>query len=156
LALRLDQDEIGESLSALGKNIGLPAAPLQCLSAVAQNKPAVLFIDQLDAIRWTSRHSASSWDTISQLVRSGVATSNVTVVLACRTYDANNDPRIQSMIESLQRNGSGFLKIDALPISLEALDAILRQSSSCSSQLSPKQREILRLRYCATMIQQDL
>ncbi len=144
IILRLDQDHIGHTPLALGTNIGLPADPVQCLSIVAQGRPAVLFIDQLDAIRWTSQHSASSWDAISLLVNLALAKSDVTVVLACRTHDANDDPRIRTMIENLERQNSGVLKLETSPLSIETLDVLLKRAKLSAQCLSPKQMEILR------------
>lgn len=58
LPIRLDTDYPEMSVRTYSKrNLDLPHSPSQCLRFSAGDQRAVLLIDQLDAIRWTSRNS---------------------------------------------------------------------------------------------------
>jgi len=54
LALRLDRKNPAGSARQFGQDLGLPESPVNCLDAVASGRTAVLILDQLDALRWTS------------------------------------------------------------------------------------------------------
>jgi hypothetical protein len=97
LGLRLDRRPPAVSASSYGKEVcGLPESPVICLNAVAGWRPAVLILDQLDAIRWTSAHATGGWESCLEVIRQGLSTSNVRVVVACRTFDLREDPQLSA------------------------------------------------------------
>jgi hypothetical protein len=102
LPLRLDQDKPADSPTLYGQTLELPASPAACLRAVADGKIAVLVLDQLDAIRWTVGHSSHAWDTCERIIDEALCNDNLRVVVACRTFDVEDDVRIKNWKKSQQ------------------------------------------------------
>lgn len=140
LFLRLDTQCPRVSTDRFGSDVlGLPASPVTCLGFVSGGKPAVLVLDQVDAIRWTSSHSADAWDVCEELIEEAFATPNVRVVLVCRSFDLNDDPRIAAW---KARDGTLALEVAQLPES-EAKRVVERAGGSWDA-LSTAQRHLLR------------
>jgi hypothetical protein len=99
LPVRLDRRDPRNTATQFGKDIGLPDSPVFSLAGLAGDRPCVLILDQLDAIRWTSSHSANALDVCKQLLgqvrllRTGGKA--ITAILSCRTFDLENDPQIR-------------------------------------------------------------
>ena len=95
--LRLDRQRPSTNTEYFGKNqCGLPCSPVHSLRAFAGDSRGVLILDQLDAIRWTSVHSPDAMDVVEELVEEALAVPNLRVVVACRTLDMNDHPRIRA------------------------------------------------------------
>lgn len=96
LALRLDRLKPSKTAEYFGKDVcSLPSSPAACLKAVSGERKAVLVLDQLDAIRWTSAHSSDAWNVCEELIEEALAYQNLSVIVACRTFDLDDDPRIR-------------------------------------------------------------
>jgi hypothetical protein len=96
LPLRLDRQPPGASARQFGQQLDLPESPAFCLQQLAGQRPAVLLLDQVDALRWTSMHSAEAWEVCQELIREALALHTLRVVVCCRTFDLEHDPRIRS------------------------------------------------------------
>src|ERR1700733_14749677 len=106
LALRLDRKVARGTPRHFGHDLGLPESPVNCLDAVAHDRTPVLILDQLDALRWTSTHSTEGLEVCKSLLREVRTLRSIgrpfSVVLCCRTFDLEHDPKIRSWIRSLQ------------------------------------------------------
>ncbi len=98
LAFRLDRIEPVPTTIRLGESIGLPESPAVVLARAFPDTPAVLIIDQLDAVSTTSGRRSDFFSTIEALlseVRGLRRSPKIHVILACREFDLNNDHRLK-------------------------------------------------------------
>ncbi|OWA12826.1 hypothetical protein B9W62_04565 [Streptomyces sp. CS113] len=98
LAFRLDRLEPFGSTHELGQRVGLPMSPVGALGAVADGRPCVLVVDQLDAVSMASGRIPETFDAVADLVDEAAAHPGMQVVLACRAFDAEADARIRRLI----------------------------------------------------------
>ena len=96
LPVRLDRDRPKDSPREFGSGLGLPASPAACLAAAAAGRPAVLLLDQVDAIRWTAAHSGYAWETCESVISEALSQRNLRVVVVCRTFDVEDNPQIRA------------------------------------------------------------
>lgn len=105
LAIRLDAFPPKTNLQDWGHDLGLPDSPVQCLRSCSPQKTAVLLLDQLDAIRWTSNHQSSATMHMLSLIREiqllNLETPEhpIVLVLACRKFDFDYDATIQMLFK---------------------------------------------------------
>ena len=110
LPIQLDVHRPENNESAYFDTLGLPDHPARCLLSIANNKPAVLIIDQLDAVRWTAAHSDAAWQICRDIVELALGRSSIRVVLACRTFDLTDDQRFKAWENELSDRSSGVGK----------------------------------------------
>lgn len=92
LAFRVDQ--VGEplSLAELGTAvIDVADSPAVILEKLSGNRPAVLYVDQADAVSQMSGRSAQVRRQLVDLVNQAERYPNVRVVFSCRSFDIDND-----------------------------------------------------------------
>jgi hypothetical protein len=82
----------------------LPASPALSLRGLAGDRRAVLMLDQLDALRLTSINSHAAWEACAELIEEAAADPLTVVVVACRTFDLENDPKISAWKRQCQAN----------------------------------------------------
>jgi len=96
LPIRLDTHYPDRAVRAYSRErLDLPASPGICLRSLAGGRRAVLIIDQLDAVRWTSANSDVGWERCKEIIDEALGFSNITVVVAGRTVDLEDDQRIK-------------------------------------------------------------
>ena len=98
LAFRLDRLEPFVSPTGLGEQLGLGASPAAALAALAGDQPALLLIDQLDAVSLASGRMPASFDAVAELLREAAAFPQMRVLLACRQFDIDNDSRLRALV----------------------------------------------------------
>jgi hypothetical protein len=82
----------------LGGEIGLGAdSPGVVLSGVADGSPALLVVDQLDAVSLYSGRIPDVFESINEVLGEVTANQNVKVLLAVRTVDLDADPRLRKL-----------------------------------------------------------
>src|SRR5204863_8727850 len=96
LALRLDSFMDLRSSRQLGDMLGLPAALAVALARASGGRSAVLVIDQVDAVSLASGRAPEVLSVVEE-VRGEASRLGVQVVLACRRYDIDNDPRLKTL-----------------------------------------------------------
>ncbi|MEV7085820.1 hypothetical protein AB0O07_07985 [Streptomyces sp. NPDC093085] len=99
LAFRLDRLDTFSTTTELGRNIGLTTSPVTALAAVANERPSILIVDQLDAVSVMSGRIPETFDAVADLVREASAHPTMRVVLACRKFDVDNDHRIRQLTD---------------------------------------------------------
>lgn len=140
MAFRLDRLQPFVSPLALGGQLGLPGSPAAALAAVAGESPALLLIDQLDAVSLASGRMPSSFDGVAELLREAAAFPQVRVLLACRQFDIDNDNRLRALVA---KDGEAEqFKIGLL--SEEQVQKALAGLGVAPRQLEARQMELLR------------
>lgn len=97
LAFRLDRLEAFGSTIELGTQLGLSTSPVAALRQAAAGRDAFLIIDQLDAVSRASGRLSNSYDVIADLIQEATTVDGIRVILACRTFDVENDHRIRRL-----------------------------------------------------------
>jgi hypothetical protein len=104
IALKLDKTEPRKSLGIWSSDLELPGSIVHCIDKISQNTKAVIILDQLDSLRWTSPHSREALSVCSELIRQvenvNIERKNkISVVFVCRTYDYINDNNINAFFK---------------------------------------------------------
>jgi hypothetical protein len=140
LALRLDRIEPFSAAVELGHRLGLSVSPVTGLAAVAQDRPSLLVIDQLDAVSLASGRMPSTFDAVAAVLREASAFPNIRVLMACRKFDVDNDHRIRGLVEA---EHAGRVEIQQL--SDEQVAAAVQAMGLAPDVVNQRQRELLRL-----------
>ncbi|MGW1874332.1 hypothetical protein [Streptomyces sp. NPDC001975] len=139
LAFRLDRLEPFGSTHELGQRIGLPLSPVGALGAVADGRPCVLVVDQLDAVSMASGRIPEAFDAVADLVDEAAAHPGMRVVLACRAFDADADARIRRLTTP-----DHCARVTVESLSDAQVDAAVTGMGLEASQLGSQQLELLR------------
>lgn len=98
LAIKADQlDPNTDTEDALGRDLGLDALPSRLLLDLSMLRPAVLIIDQLDALASYVDLRTGRLSVLLNLVRRLGGRRNVHVVLSARTFEYEHDTRLKSV-----------------------------------------------------------
>ncbi|MYS72738.1 hypothetical protein GTY88_20295, partial [Streptomyces sp. SID5926] len=73
------------------------------LAGVADEGPALLVIDQLDAVSAYSGRMSDAYDAVEDVLEELTVAPNVKVLLAVRTVDIANDPRLSALVSDQGR-----------------------------------------------------
>ncbi|OKO50510.1 hypothetical protein ABH17_029370 (plasmid) [Bacillus toyonensis] len=146
LPLRIDRRVPQNTAKHYGLEMGLPDSPVYCLTAIAGDRPAILIIDQLDAIRWTSAHSSNALDVCKELINQVLAyrryNKDIRVILSCRSFDLNYDLELKSWLQERGHNGEGSW--EKIEVSLLPEDSVRNLVGNAYDQATQKQKELLR------------
>lgn len=113
LAFRIDRHLDARSLKALGEGLfDRPDHPVGMLGNFRAGRPSLLVIDQVDAVSEASGRSVMVRELLFQLVRAADLYPGMKVVLACRTYDLDNDSRLTSLASSIRSRAVRLLPVD--------------------------------------------
>ena len=140
LAFRLDRHMSETSATGLGKRLELEESPALVLSAAAKfnGAPAVLIVDQLDAVSAMSGWDSQAFDVVEQLLTEAKA-GGIGTMVVCRAFDWHNDPRLRSLIREDDRE----VKLDKL--SPDEVQNVLAKGGLDASTFSTRQLDLLRL-----------
>jgi hypothetical protein len=100
---RMDLSTSTLTSSQLGARMDLDDSPAVLLGGVAGGAPALLVIDQLDAISVFSGRMPESFDAVDEVLAEARNLPNVRVLLVCRTVDLDNDQRLRSLTNDKAR-----------------------------------------------------
>ncbi len=140
LAFRLDRHMSATSATGLGKRLELEESPVLVLSAAAKfdGAPAVLIVDQLDAVSAMSGRASEAFDIVEQLLTEAKAAGIGTMVV-CRVFDWRNDPRLRGLI----REDDCEINLDEF--SRDVMQDVLAKGGLDASTFSTRQLDLLRL-----------
>jgi hypothetical protein len=100
LAFRVDQVGEPASLAQLGTAvIDVADSPAIVHERLSGNRPAVLYIDQADAVSQMSGRSAQVRRQLVDLVNQARSYPNIRLVFSCRTFDVENDQFFSEIAE---------------------------------------------------------
>ena len=102
---RMDTDATMRTSSDLGREISLTESPAVLLTGVSDGSPALLVIDQLDAVSMYSGRMPDNFDAVDEVLDEITRAPNVKVLLVVRTIDLEDDPRLRSLIREGERVG---------------------------------------------------
>ena len=102
---------------ALADHLGLGVRPSVALATLAESKPVLLVIDQLDALAAFLDLNTSRLNVLLGLVRSVGGTENIHIILSSRTFEFEHDVRLKSVDADFVR-----LELPALGRVLEILE----------------------------------
>ena len=104
LAIKLDKYIPENNSLEWSKQLGFTTYLSNVLNKFSTDKKSVLILDQLDALRWNHIHNRISLDICNDIIKEikniNIDRHNkISVVLACRTFDFENDPSIIEIIK---------------------------------------------------------
>lgn len=140
LAIRLDRLEPVATGYDIGRQLGLEESPVHVLASIAEAKPAVLVIDQIDAVSTASGRNADFLDAVECLVdeaRGLRCRYPIHLVLVCRQFDWDNDHRLRKLLSETDPKIS-LGHFDKLEV-----ESILKTAGFSSKRLTTKQWELL-------------
>ncbi|MBT3191703.1 MAG: ATP-binding protein, partial [Verrucomicrobia bacterium] len=144
LILRLDCLPDETTADALGLAMGLAASPVHALCAVASPGPCVLVLDQVDAVSQASGRNPRLWTALNALLAdfaSMEGRADVRLVMACRSFDVENDARIRALCTT----GHDFETIELENLATDVVREVLREAEYSPASFSDQQLEVLRL-----------
>lgn len=95
---RMDGNATTPTAARLGVEMGLTESPSILLQGVAGGMPALLVIDQLDAVSTYSGRMADNFEAVDEAVSEARGVGNVKVLLVVRSVDLEADPRLVSLL----------------------------------------------------------
>jgi hypothetical protein len=140
LAIRLDNLPVVGSTKAMGQELSLPDSPAIVLAGLSQGHPAVLLVDQLDAMSVVSGRNPELWQVFEELVEEVQQHPNMRLLLACRAFDLEHDPRLARLVK--QEGLAQRLDLDLLPV--ETVQLVVKGGGGAPERLSSQELELLR------------
>jgi hypothetical protein len=138
LAIRADNLRPTQLPHDVGEQVGLPGSPGAVLAAQAAGRRSVLIIDQLDSVSLISGRHPDFWHCLRQVLDEARLQPEVSVLLACRQFDLENDDRFKAMAAE-----ATILPVSQL--SDAAVNAVLSDLKLDPTALTPSQRQLLRV-----------
>jgi len=140
LPIRFDQLPDGIlTTTEMGHKLLLPESPAMVLAGVANGKPSVLLIDQLDAVSMASGRRLELWSLFDELSRDVARYPEMSMIVGCREFDLEHDPRMRKM----KAEGGEFTIVKLQPLSSEQVDGALRNSCTDPSSVQATLKPIL-------------
>lgn len=93
-----------------GRQLGLGASPAAALQGVSGGNRCAMVVDQFDSLRLAHSDAAGAWQRFQSVLREALSEPQMTLVVACRTFDLNNDPQISQWKEAVSAAG-GVLEV---------------------------------------------
>lgn len=160
LAFRLDDLSASLTTRGLQEELELPAPPSMCLAHASAGAPALVIIDQLDAVSQYSGRTGSLFDRVADLVgelRAHRLRHPIHLVLACREADWKHDKRLPDLHSATKTNpDEGVHTVQKLEES--EIQRALASANLTLAMFTASQREQLlsRPQYLALMIDSSL
>jgi hypothetical protein len=142
LAFRLDRLAPVSSPHEFGQQLGLEESPALVLAAAAEEREAVLVVDQLDEVSTTSGRSADFFDVVEGMfaeARGLRERVKLHVVVVCRAFDWENDDRLRRMLSN------DHAQVEVAELSPDEVRTVLAAEHFAVERFSPRQLELLRL-----------
>jgi hypothetical protein len=140
LACRLDRLPPVFSTHEFGQQLRLEESSALVLAAAAEEREAVLVIDQLDAVSTTSGRSADFLDVVEGMlaeVRGLRQRVKLHVVVVCRAFDWENDHRLRRMLSN------DHAQVEVAELSPDEVRTVLAADHFSVERFSPRQLELL-------------
>ncbi|MFD3908328.1 hypothetical protein ACFXOL_14215 [Streptomyces californicus] len=140
-AVRMDGADAGvQTAKDLGVRMTLPDSPAVLLAGVADEAPALLVIDQLDAVSTYNGRMSDAYEAVEDVLAQLVVAPNVKVLLVARTIDIDNDRRLSDLVADRVRTVRFPLSV----LDVEQVRAVLSASGTDPDGLGPVTLELLR------------
>ncbi|WP_316745461.1 hypothetical protein [Streptomyces sp. MK7] len=140
-AVRMDAvDASVQTAVDLGDAMKLPDSPAVLLAGVAAGKPALLVIDQLDAVSTYNGRMSDAYESVEDVLTQLVVAPNVKVLLVARTVDIDNDRRLSRLVADDTRTARFPLGL----LDVEEVRTVLSAGGTDPDGLGPVTLELLR------------
>ncbi|MFD4510958.1 hypothetical protein [Streptomyces sp. NPDC058457] len=140
-AVRMDgADASVQTAKDLGTRMTLPDSPAVLLAGVADEAPALLVIDQLDAVSTYNGRMSDAYEAVEDVLAQLVIAPNVKVLLVARTVDIDNDRRLSRLVAEPARAVRFSLSV----LDLEQVRAVLSANGTDPDGLGLVTLELLR------------
>ncbi len=148
LALKLDKFPPTESADEYGRRLGLLESPVYCLSKMASGKSCVLIMDQLDALRWTSSHSADALAVCKEMIMQAesinrLSEGKISVVFATRTFDLENDRGLRDLFDQGEAKQTDTMRWEKVCVSFFTPEDVVRVIGEEYNSFHPRLRKVL-------------
>lgn len=100
---RMDGNTAASTAMELGRRMGLAESPSVLLAGVADGRPALLVVDQLDAVSTYSGRMSDNFTAVTEAISEARRAKNLKIMLVVRTVDLDADPRMVSLLRSEER-----------------------------------------------------
>ena len=98
LAIKADRHLSGISkLAEIQERLNLPEPPLHTVDQLAKASRVIVLIDQIDALSLSLAHDSQTLDTVLDFVARLRYIPNVKLLLSCRIFDREADPRLKNI-----------------------------------------------------------
>ena len=141
LAISMEEIEGAISSVDLGRKLGLPTSPAIVLGEMAKGDRAVLCVDQVDALSFVGGRNAQGHQVLEELVEESRTYPNLRLLLACRSFDLENDSTLKGLIEG---KSPAAHRVDIDLLSPEDVEAVLSKAGVRQHILDFRQIELLR------------
>ena len=147
LAFRLDRVPFPSvtTTADLGRHLGLEESPVLVLAAAAETagSPAVLIVDQLDAVSTMSGRSSGAFDLVEELLheaRGTRARAVIHTVVVCRAFDWEHDSRLRQLMPPDSQP-----QVDIAEFTVDEVKSILADGGFDPSLFRERQLKLLQL-----------
>jgi len=116
--LRMDMADEAWTAEDLGTQagIGFGGSPARILARAAGGDPAVLVVDQLDALSVLAGRGEAVLDGVREALAQAQATENLRLLIACRSHDLRHDRRLRQLVGAGRRDGGGSASAELLEV----------------------------------------
>ncbi|WP_234439569.1 MULTISPECIES: ATP-binding protein [Streptomyces] len=140
-AVRMDQADLSvRTARDLGAMMNLPDSPGILLPGVADGRPGLFVIDQLDAVSLYSGRMADVFEAVEGVLAQLSVAPNIKVLLVARTVDIEQDGRLSRLFTTDAR----VVRFPVGELTEESVRAVLTASGNDPDSLSPVTLELLR------------
>lgn len=138
LAIKADQQLSGViTLEDIRINLHLPDSPERVVERLAERGRVVVLIDQIDALSLSMARDQKALNLVLDLVARLRLIPNVRIMMSCRTFDLNNDPRLKQL---------DIKKRFSIPeLVMEEVKDVLERIGFSADSLSPTTQQLLRV-----------
>ncbi len=140
LAFRIDRFGNAHSTTDIGRQLDIGLSPAVVLAGIANGGHCVLVVDQLDAVSQISGRYPHLIDVFDNLQREVASYPNMRLLVACRTFDLDNDHRLRRLKEP---KSTLHVKIELL--SETDIDRALEEAGYKSLALNTLQKQLLQV-----------
>ncbi len=117
-------------------------SPVALLAGLAAGRDCLLILDQLDAVSVVSGRNPEVFNAVAAMVRETRAHPKLRILLVCRSFDLENDPRLR---ELSRQDRAGIRRIPVGSFDTAAVNEILVHLGIEPSQLDARQLDLIRL-----------
>lgn len=154
LAIKLDERTPEDSLRRWSEKMDLPETIPYCVDSLSKEKRAVIILDQLDALRWTSHNTGAAigicMDLIYEISSLNLERENkISLVFACRDYDYEHDRIISGIFQNTEevknRNVTTRDEWERIRVSELSNESVKEVVGIIYDELTNRMRDLLRI-----------
>jgi len=142
LALRVDHHLNHGSPQEIGHAItGRQESPVATLKGLEPERLSMLIVDQVDAVSEVAGRNGAVKEAVLRMVDNARHFKTVCLVLVCRSFDFDNDPRLKAL-----RQDSSVVEIEVPLLTWDnEVSPFLAEKGIDTTLLSPTQKDLLQL-----------